>query len=214
MWIKLIATKRILESGKEVQRNPGDCVNVGKQEALLWISRGEAKTIDNSQYAEFGISEGSGALVIGDENKGRKTLEPIKTEIEIVYGTYNLPFKYNVIWNTDLPLMVDKICIGLMMLQTWDMAIPLFDYNTLAEAVGSDLERNKTKDIIRDLRVPMYDTRLMFIRTTRETQYLIESWTDEMRNGADEKLSFLRNLYKIKPLILALPISWTHSDVR
>ena len=214
MWIQLNSCKRILENGKEVDRHPGDWVNVGKQQALLWISQGDAILPNKSAYAEFGISEGSGVLVIGDENKGRKTLEPIKTEIEIVYGTYNLPFKYNVIWNTDLPLMVDKVCIGLMMLQTWDMAVPLFDYNTLAEAVGSDLERNKTKDIIRDLRVPLYDTRLMFIKITRETQYLIESWTEEMRNGADEKLSFLRNLYKIKPLILALPISWTHSDVR
>lgn len=214
MWIQLKSVKRILEGGKEIQRNQGDWVNVGKQEALLWISRGEAVIPGKSAYREFNLSPGSGVLIIGDEHKGKKLLEPIKTDIDIVYGVINLPFQYTVIWNTNLPIQVEKIAVGLMLLQTWEMAIPLFDYSVLAESIGDEQERNKTKDIIRDLRVPLYDTRLMFIKTTRETQYLIDCWTSEMKNGANEMLSFLRNLYKIKPLILALPISWTHSDVR
>ncbi|MFA5714391.1 MAG: hypothetical protein WC998_01450 [Candidatus Paceibacterota bacterium] len=214
MWIQLKSCKRILENGKEISRNPGDWVNVGKQQALLWISQGDAILPGKSAYKEFDLSPGSGILVIGDENKGHKILEPIKTEVEIIYGIINLPFQYTVIWNTDLTIAVEKIAVGLLLLQTWEMAVPLFDYDTLAANVASEEERNKTAAIIRDLRVPMYDTRLMFVKTTRETQYLIESWTEEMRNGADEKLAFLRNLYKIKPLILALPISWTHLNVR
>lgn len=214
MWIQLRSSKRVLENGKEVTRNPGDWVNVGKQQALLWISQGEAIKPGKSKFKEFDVSIGSGILVVGDEDKGRKTLEPIKTEIDIVYGVINLPFQYTVIWNTELPLVVDKILVGLMLLQTWEMAIPFFDYDTLAANVGSEEERNKTKAVIRDLRVPLYDTRLMFVKTTRETQYLIDTWVEEMRNGADEKHAFLRNLYKIKPLILALPTSWNHSNVR
>ncbi|MDD5517845.1 MAG: hypothetical protein PHV98_00655 [Candidatus Omnitrophica bacterium] len=214
MWIQLKSSKRILENGKEVTRNPGDWVNIGKQLALLWISQGDAIIPGKSTYKEFDLSPGSGILVTGDENIGQKTLEPIKTEIEIVYGAINLPFQYTVIWKTELPLMVEKIAVGLMLLQTWEMAVPLFDYDTLAANVGSEEERNKTKAIIRDLRVPLYDTRLMFIKTTRETQYLIDTWVKEVQEGTDEKLSFLRCLYRVKPLILALPISWTNHNVR
>ena len=80
-------------------------------------------------------------------------------------------------------------------------------YDELASRFGSNEERDRTEEIIHDLRVMVYDPRCLFIKRCTDTEHLIEMWAAERGQGS-HKLAFLRALYIVKPLICALPISW------
>ena len=64
--------------------------------------------------------------------------------------------------------------------------------------------------MIRDLRVPMYDTRVIFAKLTPDTARLIKIWNEI---EGDRRLAFLQALYKVKPFILALPANWAGANV-
>ncbi len=53
--------------------------------------------------------------------------------------------------------------------------------------------------------MPVYDTRLMFIRRCHATRELVDEWVAE---DGHRGLAFLRALYRVKPLVLALPTTW------
>jgi len=69
-----------------------------------------------------------------------------------------------------------------------------------------------TEEVIHDLRVPVYDTRVRFIRRNRTTERLMGLWYEERQQG--EALAFLRALGRVqpKPLICALPAEWVVQD--
>jgi len=69
-----------------------------------------------------------------------------------------------------------------------------------------DEMRTYTQKVVRDLRVPLYDIRFMVMRRCENTRRLLEVWEGE---GEYTRLSFLRSLYRVKPLVLALPCTWT-----
>jgi len=92
-------------------------------------------------------------------------------------------------------------------LDKWDCAAPLWRYGVLAQDVGGLSERERTEAITRDLRIPLYATELLFVRRSETTEQLLAVWQAE-RDGGDERLAFLRALYEVKPLFLALPRSW------
>jgi hypothetical protein len=93
-------------------------------------------------------------------------------------------------------------------LEKWDCAAPLWRYGVLAKDVGGPSERERTQAITRDLRIPLYATELLLIRRSDDAERLMETWRAECADGADERLAFLRALYQVKPLHLALPRSW------
>ncbi len=90
-------------------------------------------------------------------------------------------------------------------LERWDCAAPLWRYGVLAQNVGGPSERERTEVITRDLRIPLYATELLFVRQSEATEQLLTVWQAE---DGDERLAFLRALYQVKPLFLALPRSW------
>jgi hypothetical protein len=96
------------------------------------------------------------------------------------------------------------------LLDRWQLAVPLIDYTTLACNVGSEEERQCTKQIIHDLRVPLYDTRMIFVKRSPDTTALIREWREECKPGDDERLAFLRVMYRRCPFVLPLPATWTH----
>jgi hypothetical protein len=100
------------------------------------------------------------------------------------------------------------------MLDTFDLAVPLFSYTELACHVGDDLDRAITQEVVHDLRVPLYDTRMIFLRKSQETEILIKRFESERESGKDIRLAFLRALYKTPLTVLALPITWTNPNVR
>lgn len=101
---------------------------------------------------------------------------------------------------------------ALEMVTTWEVAVPLWRYNVLAGDIGGPGERAKTERIVRDLRMPLYAPELLFARNCDGARALIEAWRVECETGADERLAFLRAMYRIKPRLCALPTAWLNGS--
>jgi hypothetical protein len=106
-----------------------------------------------------------------------------------------------LIWDMGAKLRHELILVGFDLLKNWQLAVPLLNYDTLAGNVGTPDEQAETKAIIHDLRVPVYDTRVIFARQCQETRRLFKLW-----DGS--QLGFLRALYQARPIVNALPPSW------
>lgn len=186
--------------------HPGDWVDVSKQLAQLWIAAGEARPSSNLPSI---FPCGSGVVMRGAD--GTATVEQFREIVGIAYtGDVALKFGLTLLWDVAaLPSIRPALLpTGFGLLERWQIAVPLCDYTTLASSVGDDGDRAKTAAVIHDLRVPLYDTRLMFVRRCPEMNELIAEWWAE-RNGGDERLAFLRVLYRRPAFILPLPMTWT-----
>lgn len=205
MWIQLLQPKIIDRAGVAQRFNAGDWVDVGKHTALLWLSDGSAHI---PEMAESGFDLGGAGILTDHKELLCSRLSQELRGMTVEEGLPCLPFGKTVIMDSTLSLRTALIPVGIALLDTWEIAVPLMDYKTLALHVEIENERVETKKVIHDLRVPVYDTRLMFVRKTPETERLIDNW----RNAGRGLLAFLRELYKIKPFILALPCTWTSAN--
>lgn len=93
----------------------------------------------------------------------------------------------------------------------WEVAVPFRPYITQASLVGSEEERAATAKKIFDMRQPVYDSRVVVIRTCPSTRKLLRAWTQEMQDDGDDDLAFLRAVWQVKPLLLAMPTGWVKS---
>jgi hypothetical protein len=107
-----------------------------------------------------------------------------------------------LLWDTSANLRQDLILTGFGLLTKWQLAVPLLNYDTLASDVGMADEQAETKAVVHDLRVPIYNHRVLFVRQCQETRRLFELW----QNGSE--LGFLQALYQARPIVNALPPSW------
>jgi len=207
-WLQLLQVKIIERNGKRITYHKGDFVQVGNQTALHWIAEGSARslTTDISEYVPD--NESSGVYLIAHPEVGREQLK--EANIQIDHGRPQLPWGCTFLWNPDAPLRPELLAVGFNLLETWEFACPLLPYEQLANTIGSPDEQAKTKDLIGDLRIPMYDPRMMFVRKTKSTEWIIEQWQLSVERGENEHHALLRALYIEKPLLLALPPTWTH----
>ena len=102
----------------------------------------------------------------------------------------------------------DLIAIGFGFLARWDVATPLWQYGALAANVGTREEQRRTEAIVRDLRIPVYAHELLFVRNSPDGRALLAAWQEEMVGGGEARLAFVRAVYRVKPLFLALPRAW------
>lgn len=123
-------------------------------------------------------------------------------------GDLRVPYSHTLLWDPAIPLRLELVPAGFNFLHYWHVAAPLFDYNSLGFQHGTLEERMATAERIRDLRVPLYETRALFVRQCPEVDELLEAWARERQGDADERLAFHRALWEVKPLILPLPITW------
>lgn len=97
-------------------------------------------------------------------------------------------------------------------LERWDAAVPLWRYGKTANQVGTKEERQRTADIIRDLRVLLHSVELLFVRDNADGQALLSAYRQELDggNGAGDgtRLAFLRAYYQVKPRLCVLPVTW------
>lgn len=212
MWIKLKTTQVIDVNGTPTRYHPGDWVDVGTGYARRLISQNLAEKPGVNVLSEL-VDYTSGMVVIGDEldnNKYRQIQETIP-HLEIVYSDdVEIPFSETLIYNTKLnKLRIELLPIGFKWLKSFQVILPLLDYTTLAIHLGNSDDQLKAKEILKELRVPVYDTRLMFVRRCDETKELLSRWKAHKGNFTDDKLAFLCALYEVKPLHLALPNTWS-----
>lgn len=103
----------------------------------------------------------------------------------------------------------DLVRHGFHFLQRWDAAAPLWRYGKVAADVGGPAEQKRTQKITRDLRVLLYAHELLFVRNSPDGRALLAAWQEEMTGGGEPRLAFLRAVYRVKPLFLALPRTWS-----
>ncbi len=103
----------------------------------------------------------------------------------------------------------DLLRHGFHFLKRWDAATPLWRYGKVAADVGAPAEQKRTQKITRDLRVLLYAQELLFVRSSPDGRALLAAWEEEMAGGGEARLAFLRAVYRVKPLFLALPRTWS-----
>lgn len=110
-----------------------------------------------------------------------------------------------------IKLAADDVDSAFRWLSKWEVASPLRPYTELAQGHGTPNERELTLLAVGDLRQPVYDTRLVFVRKTPTTEALLKAWDEEKRHCRCTQycgLPFLRAVWRVKPLLLALPQGW------
>lgn len=132
----------------------------------------------------------------------------IARDIPVITGN-SLEYPRTLLWDTTAKLRADLVSVGFDRLaHGWQIAIPLASYRTLARDIGDDAGREVTEGVIHDLRVPFFDVRAMFIRKCATTEKLMETYTAELLVNTEPRLAFMRALYKVKPILCALPATW------
>lgn len=203
VWVRAKDIVHAEDGGKVRSYHPGDWLQLGRQQARECLSRGEIEIL--KPVVLKSVQDLSGCAILTTETIAEPDLSffaasfpgvPIEKHLGN-YPTYNR----FLLWDRQANLRRDLILTGFELLQKWQLAVPLLDYNVLAENVGSDKQRQDTKEVIHDLRVPIYDHRVMFVRQCTETRKLFELW-----DGT--QLGFLRALYQSRPVVNALPPSW------
>ena len=202
VWVQLTQSIHMEEKGRMVQKHAGDWIQVGKQYAQHLVIEGKAI----SPFPETTVVEEpegtSGIMVFG---RGDAPEVGVETADD---GLWELRWHKTGFFDTSAKVNNVMFPVGFGLLNQWEIAVPLWDYRKLArdEEGADEDELTYTASVIRDLRVPMYDIRLMFVRRCEATRRLFETWEGE---GQYTRLSFLRSLYRVKPLVLALPVTWT-----
>jgi hypothetical protein len=198
MWVRLTTIKQISVNGKPTTCHPGEWVEVGGQLARSWLVSGDA---DRPDQPDLEILPGCGIVVAGAFEK----VSALLPGLDVVSGEPALAFSKTLYWNTRANFRPEFVGAGFKLLDRWEIAVPLAGYEHLAGDIGSEEERSRTVDVIRDLRVPYYDIRLMFLRRCQRVEKLLALWRDE---AGDRRLAFLRALYRVKPMMQALPVMW------
>jgi len=207
-WVKLTQGKRIEVQGKMRRYVAGDWVDVGKQLANLWIGRGEAEaiTFNAGEFAKVGEA---GVLVVDHYDVGKQVLAKLEGGVAVECGEPRLPWEKTLIWNPEVALPKRWLTTGMLLLDTFDVAVPLLPYEKLASTLGTPEERERTRAVIRDLRVPVYNPAFLFVKRNETTEFLMACWEEERVDGANRVLSLLRAMYRAKPKALPLPCTWT-----
>ncbi len=206
MYIKLLKYRRFQESGgRWVLHYPGVILDIKNKKLCKQLIK-EKVAVDMS-IAARDIPKGCGLLMFrtGPAPEWAKALE-----LEMATGGPRLPFAYTIIWNQRCRPNPEFLSTTLMLLRdrAWEIAVPLYSYTKLTNRLGSEAERKATEALVHDLRVPYYNTDLMFVKRNKRTEELMTRWVEERKGTSDDKLAFMRALYKVKPFILPLPTIW------
>lgn len=209
MWVQLKSCKNIEKQGKPTHCEPGDWVDVGKQLALRWIATGEA-WVPEMRVDAFMNTKDAGVVIVQHCSVGKTVLGDFKTQLSVKCGQPRLLWTKTLFWNPQQRLQTSCLPIGYHLLETWQVVCPLLPYERLANTEGGPEEQARTKAVIHDLRVPLYNPDLLFVKRCDDTEYLMNCWDEERVDSGNQYLSLLRAIYRAKPLILALPCTWTH----
>jgi hypothetical protein len=123
----------------------------------------------------------------------------------------SLPFERTLLLAAPLALDLSLLPATFGMLDRFNAAVPLYSYDALAESHGTPQERDYTREVIHDLRVPLFETGALFLRRCDESMALLQAWRrerDEWPDGAESRLAFHRAYWRVRPLLLPLPVSY------
>ena len=162
MYIKLVKYRRFQEPGGAwVLHYPGEILNIPNKSICKELIR-EKVAIDMGAAAED-LPKGCGLLM---KHEGPVPAWATALELEMAQGEPRLPFQYTVIWDQHTPIDATfvSLCLNLLRERAWEVCVPIWSYLKLADKLGTSEEREVTKQLVHDLRVPVYNTDLMFLK--------------------------------------------------
>ncbi len=150
------------------------------------------------------MSEAIGIVLQADDERIQQRAAQHHLPVRVQAG-YDLPWERTLFLDPAIGRVPwEQVSKGFGFLDTWEAAAPIWAYETLAADVARGAERERAEALIGDLRVPLYSTELLFLRRCENSERLLNQW----RADGGGRLAFLRALYEVKPLFLALPRSW------
>ena len=218
LWVHVLGRVNYEESGIRQTAQAGDWVQIGKHQARQWLAQGSAEIPEPHRRADA-LSLNKCGVVVRGEMPGKSFFGVLRHQL----GEPSLPYEYTVLWDPSLTAPLQGIEAGLTRLMStelfpdgdsWEALATLASLKTLAGDVGSPGEKNKTKLIVGTLRLPVYETRLLWIRKTPATENFIALWASELVKGSDEQHSFLRSLYSSRIMMCTLPPGWQDKQVQ
>lgn len=205
-WIQLLSIQHFEKAGISRTYYPGDWIDIGLQSAQRLVTDGLARFATPQKLGA--VLAGCGMVLSGTPAGANKLRAAYPTLAIAPAGANGLPYARTLFWDADLPLRPELVRVGFGLLSTWEVAVPLASYQELAAHVGTPGARERTAAVVRDLRVPLYEPRLVFVRRCRSGEALLDAWQSERDSGDEPRLCLLRALYTVKPLVCALPVSW------
>lgn len=208
-WVKAKQTiNRTNANGLLETLHAGDWFEVKNMELKMLLAQGKIERVENLDTV-FDLSDCGVMVSTGDITQAREWVARSYRDMPVESGDI-LTYPRTLLWDARTKLRLDLMPVGFHRLTTgWQIAAPLFSYGKLARDIGTDDDRRRTEEVIRDLRVPVYETGLLYIRRCTDTEKLMEVWRNERNGGGDTRLAFMRALYRVKPIVNALPTTWT-----
>lgn len=203
IWVRAKSILYAEKNGQMTSFYPGDWLQVGRKQARDGLRDGLLEILKPAVLQTVQDLTDCSIVIRGvlSENQ-RIDLASRFPGVPIENYAGWMPNGRFLLWDMAANLRQDLILTGFGLLTKWQLAVPLLNYDTLAQDIGTADEQAETKAIIHDLRVPVYDSRVLFVRQCQETRRLFELW----QTGSD--LGFLRALYQARPVVNALPPSW------
>ena len=218
VWIKCITIVRAVNNhGQTITYHPGDWCQVGMHQARQLVAQGSAE-IQNPvtrartfELADCGVVAYGGSRLSAVSGIGAELPELTVTTNEPLP---RLAFNRTLLYDPTVKINAIFVPVGFYRLTTgWKMAAPILpgkgtEY-LLAESIGTDADRAATKAVVRDLRCPVIDPRLLFCLQCPECEDVIAQWLEECAvKGTDSRLAFLRAWYRSAIATCHLPASW------
>ena len=211
-WVKAIRPV-VRRNFKGVYMNyaPGDWFECRNQEMaeLLQQKKVEASALDIRANFE---NMDAGVLTIGHDVPGDMC---DKYGLEIRRGDQlELPWERTVLWYPGASLTTEALVLGLMRIDAedpelaWEMAAMLDSESRLAQDVGTEEDKAFTMEVLGDLRLPVYGTKVLWVRKTEMTEEVLRLWRAEVDAGADERHAFVRTIYSCRVKLCTLPANW------
>lgn len=206
IWVRAVTILHVSMDGKTQQVYPGDWTKVGKHQARQWLATGQCEIPRIGILKAVQSLDDCAVSLRGEMSQSiKEDLEQRYPGLDITSGL-EMTASRNLLWDTRTTLLPELALVGFGLLSKgWQVALPLVDYELLAENIGDEVEREATRAVIHDLRVPVYETGVIFARRCPEVRRLLETWQAEL---GDRRLAFLRALHQVRPVTLALPDSW------
>jgi hypothetical protein len=209
VWVQAVGIFSYEKDGKMMMCYPGGWAEIGKQDARRLMAEGKCTIhrVDTKKVVQD-LADCAVALRGDGLDATQSAVAQRYPGLPVVSG-WNFHSRRMLFWETSAKVKAEFVMVGFgLLLKGWHVAAPLLDYDTLARDVGSDDDRWRTRQLLHDLRVPVYDSRLVFARRCPASLGLFAAWKEEKAEGGDEDLAFLRALQRVKPLVNALPPFW------
>lgn len=219
VWVRVLGRVYYEENGIRQTALAGDWVQIGKHQARQWLAQGSVEIPEPHRRADALSLNKCGVVVRGDEMPSRASFGVLRHQV----GEPSLQYEYTVLWEPSLSAPLQGIEAGLTRLMSaelfpggdsWEALATLVSLKTLASDVGSPGEQSKTEVVVGTLRLPVYETRLLWLRKTPATENFIAMWASELVKGSDEQHSFLRSLYSSRIMMCTLPPGWQNKQVQ